>query len=98
MNLKKFHKMLLILSALVLLVVTVLLAFALAAHAGCTKNDCVPCLSLAKTQEVLRQSGGIAAVAAGVLALLALLQLAGGALRREKNACNLVFLKTRLNN
>ena len=98
MHLRSFYRMFLILLALMLLAVTLLLSFALVAHAGCTVNDCVPCLSLAKSQDVLRQSGGIAAAVVGALALLMLLQLAGGELLREQNACNLVLLKMRLNN
>jgi len=98
MNLRQFYRILLILLALALLAVTVLLTFAMAAHTGCTGQDCVPCLSLAKTQEVLRQSGGVFIAVAGVFSLLALLQLTGGELLRTQSACNLVRSKMRLNN
>jgi len=98
MNRRRFYRVLFVLLALAFLLVSISLAFALAAHAGCRGNDCVPCLSLAKAQEVLRQFGGGLAAVLGALALLVLLQLILAEYLGRRGAFNLVGLKMRLNN
>jgi len=98
MSQSQLYRVLLIVLALVFLCVSVFIIFALAAHADCTVATCVPCLSLAKIQEILRQFGGLSPALAGGLALLALLQFAVGERLRTEQLSNLVSLKTRLNN
>jgi len=70
----------------------------MAAHAGCCAKECNLCLGIAKIQENLRQFGAASGMLAGLLAVLALSQLAAGELLGSQNASNLVVLRTRLNN
>ena len=98
MNIRLLYRVFLILFALVLVGVGVLVVFAMAGHVGCTGGDCVPCLSLAKTHEILRQSSGTLCAVLVTLAASILLQLIAGAFFRTQHTSNLVALKMRLNN
>ena len=98
MNRNLLYRVLLVLFILILLSFGVFVAFALAAHAGCTAHGCVPCLSLAKAQEILRQFSGIFLAAVGILLLLLLLHPTADAHAVAQRTSNLVRLKMRLNN
>ena len=93
------RRALLISLALTLLLIVICAAFAVALHTtSCAEENCVPCLGLAKLQESFRQFGGVLGVSVGFLALPALLWLATREFLPAQGACNLVELKTRLNN
>ena len=98
MILRRFVRVLAVLFAFILLSVSILLVFALAAHVGCTVNDCIPCLSHAKSQGIFRQLGGTSNAALSALTLLTILLFAAGEVLFKPNTSNLVALKMRLNN
>ncbi|MCL2828268.1 MAG: hypothetical protein FWD99_05960 [Oscillospiraceae bacterium] len=98
MNRRQFYKALLLLFALVILCAGVLVIFASAIHAGCVAQSCVPCLSLAKLQESIRQFGGVLGFAAGLLTLLVFSRIAVEEWIRARCGSDLVGLKMRLNN
>ena len=84
--------------ALMFLIVSICVAFAMAAHAGCCVQECNLCFGIAKLQESLRQFDGMLGILAGLLALMAISQLAVGEFFSKQNTSSLVALKARLNN
>ena len=98
MNKKQICRAFSLLFALMLLIVTICVTFAMVAHTDCCVKECNLCLGIAKLQEALRLFGQTLGVSTGLLALLVPLHLAADAFINKQNASNLIALKTRLNN
>lgn len=98
MHKKTFLRSFLLVLALVFLLFSLVFAFALAEHAGCTSLNCVPCVQLAKAQNIFRQFLGIFVVSLGLIALLSRGQFWSSRLFCALTSANLIHLKVRLNN
>ena len=96
MNKKLLCKICLIL-VLVFLVVHLGVTFVSAVHTNCCVQACIPCLNLAKFQDLLRQFSGALLAPAGFLLLLFLLQALTEGFLSPQNI-SLVAQKARLNN
>jgi len=98
LNIKQFYRILSILLIIAFICISFLVMLVFIAHTCCVPSDCIPCLSLANIQELMRQYGGSIVAFAVALAFLLLLQFANDFFYKTQKTTNLVYMKTRLNN
>jgi len=98
MNIKQLYRVLSILLIIAFVCISFILMFVFIAHTCCMPSDCIPCLSLAKIQEIVRQYGITMIIFAGILTVLLFLQYTTVTFPKTYNTTNLVYMKARLNN
>ena len=95
---KQISRVLFIVLAIVFIFMTASIFMLFVTHNCCEPSACVPCMSMAKIQEVIRQLGSVLPITAMVICVLSLLQFAIDDFIKAQSRTNLVLLKTKLNN
>ncbi|MCL2425757.1 MAG: hypothetical protein FWD05_05420 [Oscillospiraceae bacterium] len=98
MNKKQIWRVLFIILAIVFIFITASIFVLFITHNCCEPSICVPCLSMAKIQEVMRQFENTLVISAMALLTLLLFQFTFDDLVKTQRSANLVLMKMRLNN
>ena len=98
MNIKKLYPVLFIILAIVFICISVSIFVVFVAHTCCEPAVCLPCLSVAKIQEIVRQFATILATSVVLLTAAWLIQTTIYNVNIIQCRANLVLLKARLNN
>jgi len=98
MQLRRYHKILVIILVVLIVCLGISLSFLEAVHAGCLSPGCKPCFQLLKLQDIIRQLGGLIAVFAGFWTALMILRILAQKIAQKQTTYDLISLKMRLNN
>jgi len=97
-NKKQLYRALFIILAIIFIFITASIFVLFITHDCCEPSICIPCLSMAKIQEVMRQLGGMLAISVMAISATLLFQFTIANFVKKQNKANLILMKTRLNN
>ena len=95
---KQIYRILFIILAIVFIFITASIFVLFITHTCCEPSVCVPCLGIAKIQEIIRQFAGIAIATLLIPAVVLSMGTAIDNIINTQSNANLVLMKTRLNN
>ena len=98
MQLRRYHKILVVVLVILIVCLGTSLSFLEAVHAGCLSQTCKPCLQLLKLQDIIRQLGGLIVLFTGFWTALMILRFVAQSIADKQRTYDLFSLKMRLNN